>query len=338
MDEKILYTSLLKGAMVGNLRYADKLAARVADLIEKANTPQSNIAAFTSDLIYYYGDMLDEDEEQALESAAVLEGNPALPGLLRDLEEKYAEYFLEMLSGRREKVEMVYNDVTARSNVLIDDEDIHAIKKCESLGEAEDAGSIFKNILRHEKNATIELYQKTINQVVSNVIRNSGEKDDAPELWSVAQSEFRRKLDRKPTETGYYQWRPTDSGLLVKASIFTYFIRICKARWLDVLRKKATENRHQKALYDELKSDYQDETMVEPFEENDLRSRIIEAIEQLGKPCREVVRGKWFGGDYGDGLTSKELAAQIGYSPGSIDNLHSGCLKKLGAIIKQKPL
>ena len=323
---------------MGNLRYADNLATRVADLIEKANPPGANIAAFTSDLIYYYGDMLEEHEEQALESAAILEGNPALPDLLRALEAKYAGYFLEMLSGRREKVETVYNDVTARSNVLIDDEDIHSIKRCESLGEAEDAGNIFKKILRHEKDATIELYRKSIHQVESHVVKNSGEKDEAPELWSVAQCEFRRKLDKKPADKGYYQWRPADAGVFVKTSIFTYFMSICHYRWLDFLRKKATEHRHQKKMYEELKSDYHDQAVYVPGEESDLRSSIVEAIEQLSKPCREVVTGKWFGGDYGDGLSSKELAVRIGYSPGSIDNLHPGCLKKLRLILNQTML
>lgn len=338
MEEKNLYTSLLKGAMVGNLRYADNLATRVADLIEKTNTPGKNIAAFTSDLIYYYGDMLEEDEEQALESAAILEGNPALPDLLRSLEVKYARYFLEMLSRRREKVETVYNDVTARSNVLIDDEDIHDIKKCESLGEAEHAGNIFKNMLRREKNATIELYRKSIHQLEHHVLKNSGEKDEAPELWSVAQCEFRRKLDKKPAETGYYQWRPADDGSFVKTSIFTYFMSICRYRWFDFLRKKATERRHRTELYEGSKSDYENQAFYVPGEESELRDSIFEAIEELGKPCREVVTGKWFGGDYGDGLTSKELAVRIGYSPGSIDNLHPGCLKKLRLILNQKML
>lgn len=331
MNEQTLYLNLLKGAIIGNLPYANYLATSYANLIKHGKIVNETKANIYPELIFYYGDMMDSKEENELEELLQNPDSQPLYKRLMLVESQYEDYFIEMISERRKTVERIYEDVTNRSNITISDDEILAIKRAESLKKAFDVGLVWKKIQRNENEAIKNLYAQTFQKVNHHILQNSGDEEDSLDIWSNVQAEFKRKLTKLPEEKGYFQWRPVANNLIEKASIITFFIKICTMRWLDVLRKKKNENEHQKNILNEY---LQDECESYDDDGNDfLKNRIRIAIEQLRIPCQKIVTGKWFGGEFGEGLTSRELSPLINYSPGTIDNLHGGCLDDLRKLL-----
>jgi DNA-directed RNA polymerase specialized sigma24 family protein len=334
MNEQTLYINLLKGAVIGTLPYANSLATSYADLIKNGKIVKEKKANIYPELIFYYGDMMDGEEEKELENLLQNTDNQTLCERLSNVESQYEDYFIEMISERRKIVERIYQDVTNRSNIAINDDEILAIKKSESLNNAFDAGQIWKKIQRNENDAIKNLYTQTYQKVNHHILQNSGDEEDSVDIWSETQAEFRRKLNHSPDDKGYYQWRPVSNNSEEKASILTFFIGICRMRWRDILRMK---NKIEAKEDDVISEFYQQEIgndLDDFYEQEHLKNRIRTAIKQLLNPCQEIVLGKWFGGEFGEGLTSKDLALQLNYKAGTIDNLHRGCLENLREILK----
>lgn len=333
MTEQALYTVLLKGSNIGSLPFADSLAITYTDMIEKGSI--QNFTKIFPDLIYYYGDMMEEADEQEMENILQSSDKQAVSQKLRALEKDYGEYFLDLISERRENVERIYQDITQRTNKVMSDDEIVAIKKAESMADVSEAGRIWKAIVKKENIAIHFLYQNTIEQTRHYILQNSGDEDNAKDNWNKTQLELNKKLKKAPNTEGYYEWRPTTTVFTESTSIQTFFYKISKMRWLDILRsRKREEQVYQDAL---IGKDYE-ALSIEEYEKREandaLRLKLETAIAQLGNRCPEILMGKWFGGQYGDGLTSKELAQQINLSSGTIDNRHKGCLDDLRIILK----
>lgn len=338
MTEQTLYTRLLKGAIIGTLPYADSLAESYANMIENGKINYENKPNIFSELILYYGDMLEEEEERDLSDLLKSANKQALTERLNNLERDYREYFLELISERREKVEIVYQDITQREKITIEDEEIISIKKAESLTDASSAGSVLKKIVRNENEAIMHLYQETFAKINHHISLNSGTRDDAGDIWSKSSIEFRKKLDKIPKEKGYYEWRPAKNKFLNNASIYTFYIGICIRRWLDELRKRKIEiNPKNSDLLIELSKENSE--TEDFYEKEHLKFRIRAAIKKLDKTCQKIINGRWFGGPFGEGLSSKELALETGLSEGYINNKHKSCLEQLREILtNDKPL
>jgi RNA polymerase sigma factor (sigma-70 family) len=201
------------------------------------------------------------------------------------------------------------------------------------LQKATDAGEVWKKIQRNENDAIKNLYTQTYQKVNHHILQNSGEEEDSVDIWNRTQTEFRRKLNKNPDDKGYYQWRPVSNHAIEKASILTFFIRICRMRWLDVLRMKDKIDTREEEVLSEFYQQENGNDLDDFYEQEHLKNRIRTAIKKLLNPCQEIVLGKWFGGEFGEGLTSKDLALQINYRAGTIDNLHRGCLDNLREIL-----
>lgn len=332
MTEQTLYTGLLKGAIIGTLPYANSLAETYANMIENGRINYENKPNIFSELILYYGDMLEEEEERDLSVLLKSTNKQALTERLNNLERDYREYFLELISERREKVEIVYQDLTQREKIIIEDEEIKSIKKAESLADANSAGNILKKIARNENEAIMHLHQETFAKINHHIIQNSGTGDDAGDIWSKSSIEFRKKLDKRPREKGYYEWRPAKSKALNNASIYTFFLGICIRRWLDELKKRKVEiNPKNSDLLIELSKENSE--TEEFYEQEYLKFKIRIAIQKLGETCQKIINGRWFGGPFGEGLSSKELATETGLSEGYINNKHKSCLEQLREIL-----
>jgi RNA polymerase sigma factor (sigma-70 family) len=333
MDEHTLYTSLLKGSNIGSLPFADSLASIYSDMIERGSL--QNFTAIFPNLIYYYGDMMEESEEQEIERILQKTDRQIISQKLRKLEGNYGEYFLELISERRETVERIYQDITQRTNKVMADKDIIAIKKAESMADPVEAGRIWKAIVKNENSAIHFLYQNTIGQIKHHILQNNGDEDDAHDNWHKTQLEFTKKLKKVPNDEGYYEWRPTTSSSTESTSIQTFFYKISKMRWLDFLRSRKREEEVYKDALIHKNDEVSATEEYESREANDmLRLKLEKAITKLENRCPEILMGKWFGGQYGDGLTTKELSQQINLAVGTIDNRHRGCLEDLKAILR----
>ena len=337
MNEQTLYKSLLEGAIIGRLNYADKSATHYAKMIHNTEVSGKNYDYIYEKIILVYGDILEGKEEEELRLILEKWDIALIVTKLKIIEEMYSQYFLESISEGREKIEIIYQEVTNRIGAIsFDLTEMTEIKKAESLRDVDLAGKVWKKIVAYENLATWELHENTYSSVAHYVKNNNGNDDESHDIWYAAFLEFREKLNKSTHEDGYYQWQGTKKNQESKASIMTFLILICQRRWLDRLRKSKKINNMQDSDLDKL---YQntDSHISEEYDSREyLKDRIKKAIVSLKAICQEIINGKWFGGEFGERISSKELSLAVGYSEGYINNQHPKCMDDLKNIL-QKP-
>lgn len=336
MNEQTLYTSLLKGVIIGKLSYANSLATYYSKWLGGKEINSYLKPKIIDELKAFYGSIMEPEDELEMEDLFNQSDKNNLIAFLKNLEENYNPYFLSLIAKRRNKVDTIYIDVFDRTKLVIEDDDIHEIKLAESNKNALLAGIVWKKITEKERIAFTYFRDQSFPKVNHLVVNNSGNQHDTKDIWAKATCELLRKLERVPGVKGYYEWRPINTDNIIKTGIFTYFITICKNRWLDVLRKKGKEiNFEEGSIYDEVE---RKEAIQE--EETDLRPsfEILKAIQQLPESCQKIIIGKYFGGTEGIGMTSKELSLESGLAVGYINNIHQSCLDKLRNILTTSKL
>jgi RNA polymerase sigma factor (sigma-70 family) len=334
MNEQTLYTSLLKAVIIGKLSYANSLAMYYVKWLQEKEIDTHFKPKIIEQLKIFYGTIMNPEDELEMENLFNQTERDSLILFLRNLEEEYKHYFLNQVAKRRNKVDTIYTDVFDRTNYVIEDDDIKEIKLAESNKNTLLAGKVWQRIVENERKAITHFYYESFSKVNHFVISNSGSQDDTNDVWAKSKIEFLHKLEKSPTQNGYYEWRPITMGNHSKTSIFTYFIRICTNRWLDMLRQLKKEKEKKEALnlnetigYPAfIEKDYED--LEKPSD------RIIRAIKKLPESYQKIIMGKYFGGTKGIGLTSKELSLEIGLSVGYINNIHKSCLNELRIILK----
>jgi RNA polymerase sigma factor (sigma-70 family) len=339
MTEEILYTSLLKGAIIGDLPYANYTAYGYAKQIKNGQLLVQNIPTIYNKLILIYGNLLEKEEENDLEVLLQSPEKQRIIDYLLYLEEIYNPYFLRLISNRCHEVQLVYDNIASRiKSWHFEDKEIKDLKTAESNGDFDLAGNVYKKMEANNNLAIIELHKKTENPVYHYVISRNGTKDDSNTTWSVAFSAFSKRLKiipYKPIIVGFYEWRPVDTDKHQKATIFTYFIEICHHKWIDEIRRRTRiDGRELKGLsdYDQSLGGCIDE-INDFYELEDLKFRLKRAIEKLGGTCKKIINSKYFGGKFGDGQTSKETAKEIDRTVGTIDNKHPKCLEELRTLM-----
>ena len=332
MTEQILYTGLLKGAIIGNLTYANALAEIYATQISSGKLTQPSIPTIKSSIIEHYGVLMDQEEEDSFEELLLNPDRQMIINYLISLEKGYQEYFLDIISERRAKVEIVYQDVTERTQLNIKDDEVIAIKIAESNQDYLSAWKVCKQIKYNEIKSIDEFYLQTNDKVNHIVENNSGNEEQSAEIWVNTFTEFRKKLMKIPSQKGYYEWRPIDKGKQKKATIHTFFIGMCYLRWLDFLRKKKITIVQKPDFVDYENLESHDE-INDFYEKDNVKFIIKNALEKLLSPCKEIIKSKWFGGAFGDGLSSKESSKEINLSVGYINTNHKQCLDQLREIL-----
>jgi RNA polymerase sigma factor (sigma-70 family) len=332
MTEEILYTSLLKGAIIGDLPYANYMAYGYAKQIKNEQFPRHQIPFLFDKLKYYYGYLLEKEEEDDLELLLQSPEKQPIIDYLLYLEDIYNPYFLRLISKRCHEVQLVYDNIASRiKSWHFEDKEIKELKSSESKNDFYLAGNTYKKINTDNEFAIRELHKTTEHSVDFYVMKNSGNKEDSDDVWCVTFSKFVEILQRMPSPLNkpkFYEWRPTDTETHPKAKVSTYFIGISQNKWKDELRRRKTQTTHEaKTVYEIDPDSYDDINDYYDFE--DLKYRLKKAIERLGDTCKKIIKSKYFGGELGDGLSSKETAQEIGLTVGTIDNKHPKCLEEL---------
>lgn len=328
MNEQQLYTSLLKGANIGQLPCADSYAETNAQALGKTTFTEERMEILYTRVIQDYGVLMEEEEEEEFKKLTESRDQKKIAGFLADLEKGYREYFIDLVSDRRKRVELVLEELSGRTQLFIHDEDITQIKKAEAQKSYPEVWRTYKTIRQADEKGSRLLYMETRSSVANYVRMNSGNDDDAVDIWSVGFHEFRKKLCKRPGEPGYYQWRPVTTEKEEKASIKTYFIRICRMRWLDVLRRISPQ------AGTESPDDHDGLRGTE--EEEEMREMFSRAIAKLDEKCRKIVHAKFYGGNDGEGLSRKEIAQETGMKISYISKNQQECIAKLTKLYKQQ--
>ena len=166
---------------------------------------------------------------------------------------------------------------------------------------------ILARIERGEEKVLDYLYKKYFRMMSKIVLNNSGDEDDAKDIYQDALIVF---------------WQKAASGNLVLTSkISTYLYSICLNLWRKELDRKVKLVNEEKDGEDRF-----DESMGE-------RSRIIiECIEALGDTCKKILMYHYF-----DGLSMSEIADRMQFAnTDTAKTKKYKCKKRLDEMVKSK--
>lgn len=166
---------------------------------------------------------------------------------------------------------------------------------------------ILSRIERGEETVLDYLYKKYFRMMSKIVLSNSGDEEDAKDIYQEALIVF---------------WQKAASGNLVLTSkISTYLYSICHNLWRKELDRKAR-------LVNEEKDG--EERMDDELGE---RSRIVvECIEELGDTCKKILMYHYF-----DGLSMTEIAERMNFAnTDTAKTKKYKCKKRLDDLVKNK--
>lgn len=162
--------------------------------------------------------------------------------------------------------------------------------------------------LRRNDPATVRaLYQKHFPGIRQYILQNSGQADDAQDMFQEAMAVLWLKVKDGP------------EGVDLDPGGFLY--RVAKNKWLDHLRSAA--HRHMKLVHDDRTIDRQDDELDEA-EERIARLRDIYA--DLDEKCRTVLDRFYF-----ERKDLASIATELGVEEESIRTIKYRCMMKLRA-------
>lgn len=114
------------------------------------------------------------------------------------------------------------------------------------------------------------------------------------------------------------------------ASIKTYFYQIFSNKCIDLVRKNATNKNevHKAAPLPEMLNQLPDsaKSIIEGMMNQELKEKIKAQLQAIGEKCKEILLL------FEDGLTDKEIAAQLSYNNAAVaKTTRLRCLEKLRA-------
>ncbi|HFS67326.1 MAG TPA: sigma-70 family RNA polymerase sigma factor [Flavobacteriia bacterium] len=168
-------------------------------------------------------------------------------------------------------------------------------------------------LVKNDTRVLNELYQKYSGKIVSFILKNNGDYDDAQDIIQ----ETLITIFNQAKERNFVLTCPFDA----------YFYLLCKRKWLNKLNKKGIEK---VTIIEEITSisDEQEiianETII--FEQKS--ALMLEKLKELGGKCKELIE-----------MTFKikkmeEVAKQLGVTYGYARKKKSECLGKLTKMIK----
>lgn len=171
----------------------------------------------------------------------------------------------------------------------------------------EEDNRIINGILSNDQKIFNSLYENEFPKIVRFIIRNSGNLENAKDVFQDALVLFIEKVYRKELD--------------LKCSVNTYLYSICRYLWLEQLRK----DKKSISLNDSYSSLQSDITFIGNDTAPDIFDNVIAAIESLGDPCKQLLECFYY-----QNLTWDEIASSLGYSnAASARNQKYKCLERI---------
>ena len=170
---------------------------------------------------------------------------------------------------------------------------------------------IIADILSGNQQAINSLYEHEFPKIVKMVIHNSGDLDNAKDIFQDGLVTFIEKACRKELD--------------LTCSIGTYLYSICRILWLKQLRKEEKND----SFYDEFSRIELDITFAGNDTMPDIFENVAIAIDSLGDPCKKLLECFYY-----QNLSWDAIAEQLGYSnASSARNQKYKCLEKIRKMI-----
>ena len=159
------------------------------------------------------------------------------------------------------------------------------------------------------------VYQENRDRVYSYVMANSGDLDQAKDIYQETVIAFFENV--------------RDGKFKLESSISTYLFSIAKFKWLNELKKnKQIEDRHLKVVREEHDLDASQLLMKREDEQ-----KIMDLFDLIGESCKKLlIQTVYFN------ASMKEIVDLLGFSNEQVArNKKFKCIKKLRILLKSKP-
>ncbi len=174
---------------------------------------------------------------------------------------------------------------------------------------------IVEGILLKDKKALQYVYDSCFPLVLKMVVKNSGNKDEADDLFQDAVVVLFENVN-----TGNFE---------LKSSVSTYIYSVSWRLWLKRLKQKGKQMKVMPET-----SDFPDvEKEILVYEEEERRfEKLGKSIDQLGEPCKSLLQDFYI-----NGLNMQELADKFSYTnPENAKNQKYKCLQRLRKMFFKK--
>jgi len=163
-----------------------------------------------------------------------------------------------------------------------------------------------------------EIYERYAGQVKRFIVKNSGDADDAADIFQEALIDIYH-LAQKPTFTLTCPFEP-------------FLITICRNKWFNVLKKRKGQpvTNTLDDVYTFKQADLGD--MDSYLDEVAREQAVMQTLEELGERCKEIIKACM------SDTPQDQVAATLGLTYAYLRKKKSECMQTLGKMVKAHPL
>ena len=172
---------------------------------------------------------------------------------------------------------------------------------------------LIQGIKENQRNVMSVLYQEVFPKVRSFVIQNSGDEDQAKDIFQEAFLVAWQKV-----KNGDFQ--PQNA-----TAMQGFLFQVSKNKWLDWVRSSRFKMETSIGDNSFEMADWEEENLQE-----ERLTQLDRAFQQLGDSCKDLL--KWF---YFEKVSLEDLAAKLGWTPQTAKNNKYRCMEKLRKLIKR---
>src|ERR1035437_2450380 len=175
--------------------------------------------------------------------------------------------------------------------------------------------SILQGIKASDDDALRHLYKISYPVIRGMILKNSGSKDDADDIFQDGVIVFYEKV-----KTDHFK---------ITCSITTFLYAVCRNLWLKNLKRRSLN-----VSFTETHEmiDFINETDGEENIMNEKQKTLMESLKELGDPCKSILM--YF---YYEQFSMEKIAETLGYTNAdNAKNQKYKCLKRLKIIMMEK--
>lgn len=146
-------------------------------------------------------------------------------------------------------------------------------------------------MIADERGALELLYKGNFDLIRKYVLLNSGDDEDAKDVYQDTLMIFMKKINVP--------------GFELTSKVSTLLYGIARNVWMKKLERDRVTEKHVKGYSIEASISVMDEEV----DDQDRISRVLSALEALGEPCRTILRDFFYGG-----LSMVDIAEKMGYT------------------------
>lgn len=170
-----------------------------------------------------------------------------------------------------------------------------------------------RGIAQNDFSVLQKIYKESLPEVIKYVKRNSGNLDDAKDVFQEGILVIFKKVQNDDLE--------------LTTSFHIFLFSVCKRIWLKKLKKRGKKEVSFEAI--------EEYSFEENFEEGFLKTRkwalFNKKLQQLSEECRKVLKMMF------NGSSGKEIANTLGYTEEYAKRKKYKCKQSLAKLIKEDP-